>query len=90
VASQSKLLEVVAALHASGSLADFLDGRQEQTNEDGNDSDDDQQLNKCEASLPRPFLQIQHGVTTLEERRRTTNRGILAIEAQTGRLRHMI
>ena len=46
VQRQPVLFEVVDALDARGGLADFLDGRQEQPNEDGNDGYDDEQLNE--------------------------------------------
>jgi hypothetical protein len=42
----AQLLEVVAALHARGSLADFLHGGQEQADEDGDDGDHHQQLDQ--------------------------------------------
>src|SRR5262249_18611555 len=42
------LLEVVGALDASGRLAHFLHGGQEQANEDGNDGDDHEQLDQRE------------------------------------------
>jgi hypothetical protein len=48
---QPDLLQVVLALGAAGSLPDLLNGRQEQSDEDGDDGDDDQQLDQ---GKPRP------------------------------------
>jgi hypothetical protein len=48
VHGQAELLEVVAARHACCRLADFLDGRQEQANEDGDDGNHHQELNQRE------------------------------------------
>src|SRR5262249_51442816 len=45
---QRQLLQVVGALHARGGLADLLYRGEEKTNQDGNNSDDDQQLDQRE------------------------------------------
>jgi hypothetical protein len=50
VASQAKLLEVVAALDARRRLADLLDSGQKEADEDGNDRDYHQQLDQREAA----------------------------------------
>ena len=42
--------EVVHGLRASGGLADFLHGRDQQTNQDRDDGNDHQQLDQGEAS----------------------------------------
>src|SRR5262249_15864368 len=47
---QAKLLEVVRTLDPVGSLADFLDGRQEQADQDGDDGNHDEQFNQGEAA----------------------------------------
>src|SRR5262249_36988212 len=52
VSGQGDLLEVVGALDACGGLADLLDRRQEQPDEDGNDGDDHQQLDQRERGPP--------------------------------------
>ena len=49
VAGEAKLLEVVAALHPRGGLADLLDRGQQQADEDGDDGDHHQQLDQREA-----------------------------------------
>ena len=48
VDGERELLEVVAALHAGGGLADLLDGRQQEADEDGDDGDHHQQLDQRE------------------------------------------
>src|SRR5262245_56453777 len=48
VEGEAELLEVVAALHASGGLAHLLDGWQEKTDEDGNDGDHNKKLDQRE------------------------------------------
>src|SRR5262249_19160102 len=48
VESQADLMEVVAAPHAAGSLADLLHGRQQQTHEGADDGNHHQQLNQRE------------------------------------------
>ena len=45
---QANLLEVVLALRAGRGLADFLDGGQQQADEDGDDRDDHQQFDERE------------------------------------------
>jgi hypothetical protein len=42
----SELLQLVLALHPGRRFADFLDGREQQTDQDGNDGDDDQQFDE--------------------------------------------
>ncbi len=49
-ASESDLFEVVLALGAGGGLAHFLDGGQEQADQDGDDGDYHQQLNQRETT----------------------------------------
>src|SRR5262249_49916523 len=49
---QTELLEVVLARGAGGGLADFLDGWEEQADQDGDDGDDDQQLDQREGARP--------------------------------------
>ncbi len=62
VQGQANLLEIVDALRACSGLADFLNGRQEQADEDGNDGDDHQQLDQRKADMRRPPRGIQeHG-----------------------------
>jgi hypothetical protein len=43
---QADLVHVVAARHASGGLANLLDSRQQQSDEDAYDSNDDQELDQ--------------------------------------------
>jgi hypothetical protein len=45
------LLHIVDALGSRGRLANFLDGGDQQTNEDGNNGDYDQKLDKREGTL---------------------------------------
>jgi hypothetical protein len=47
-------MEVVLALGAGGGVADFLHGRQEQADQDGDDGNHHQQLNQGETALPSP------------------------------------
>ena len=47
--SHADLLQVVHTLHAIGSFVDYLDGRDEQGNQDGYHGNDDEQLYKREA-----------------------------------------
>src|SRR5262249_57908581 len=49
VNGQADLFEVVATLDAGGCFANLLDGRQQETNQDGDDGDDDKQLDQGEA-----------------------------------------
>jgi hypothetical protein len=44
-----KLLQVVAALHASGGLANLLHGRQQKPDQDGDDGDDHKQFDESES-----------------------------------------
>src|SRR5262249_27078496 len=53
VRGQSDLLEVVAALHACGGLADLLDGREQEADQDRDDGNHDQQLDERERSSAR-------------------------------------
>ena len=46
--SDEYLVEGVAALDFGGCLANFLNSRQQQTNQDGNDREDDKQLDERE------------------------------------------
>ena len=50
VAGQGDLLEVVGALHTSGGFADFLDGGQQEADEDGDDGDDHEQFDQRKAA----------------------------------------
>src|SRR5262245_23821177 len=54
VASQADLLQCVDTVRTTCSLAHLLDGRDEQSNEDGNDRDYYQQLDESESHPPRP------------------------------------
>src|SRR5207253_8471299 len=53
VQGECHLVQVVGAGHAGGRLADFLHGRQQQTDEDRDDGDHHQQLDKGEAATDR-------------------------------------
>ena len=48
VGRQPDLLQVVLALRPRGGLADLLDSRQEQADQDRDDGDHDQQFDECE------------------------------------------
>src|SRR5205823_6691615 len=48
VQGQAELLKMVLALDATGSFADFLDGRQQQADQHGDNRDDDEQLDEGE------------------------------------------
>ena len=50
VDGEAELFEVVLTPQAGGGLADFLDGRQQQTDEDGDDRYHHQQLDQREAA----------------------------------------
>src|SRR5579875_51521 len=50
---KAELLEVILTLHAVSSFTDFLHRWQEQTNQDGNDGDDHQQLDQCKSTAPQ-------------------------------------
>src|SRR5262249_42875230 len=52
VDGEGELLEVVGAAYAAGRLAHFLDGGDEQADEDGDDGDHHQQLDQRERSRP--------------------------------------
>src|SRR5262249_29993873 len=83
VAGEGQLLELVRAGHAGGGLADLLDRRQQQADQDCNDGNDHQQLDQREgfASLKLSSLAYQReaarGYATDHERdsckRDTTN-----------------
>src|SRR5262249_55535342 len=53
VQGQANLLEVVRAAHPRGGLADLLDGRQQQADQDADDGDDHQQLDQRKAAANR-------------------------------------
>jgi hypothetical protein len=55
VAGQTKLLQVIRARRPASGFADFLNGGQEQANQNGNDRDYDQKFNqrKCPAEVRR-------------------------------------
>ena len=48
--ARPSLLEVVGALHAGRGLADLLNGRQEQTDQDRDDGDDDEEFDEREGT----------------------------------------
>jgi len=50
VQAEAELLEVIGALHPVGGLADLLDRGQQQPDQDGDDSDDNEQLDQREPS----------------------------------------
>jgi hypothetical protein len=52
VHGQSKLLEIVAALHTTGGFACRLYGWEQQSNKNANDRNYDQQFNERKATLP--------------------------------------
>ena len=54
VRGQGDLVQVVRTADAVGGLADFLDGGQEQPDQDADDGDDDQQLDQREPTRPAP------------------------------------
>jgi hypothetical protein len=68
VKGQAYLFEVVLALHASRCFADFLDGGQQESNEDGYDGDHHQQLDQRKG---RPS--IGHDLIPLENRQLETS-----------------
>ena len=47
---EAQLFQVVSAFNAVRRLADFLDGGEEQADQDGDDGDDDEQLNEGKAA----------------------------------------
>jgi len=61
VQGEAGLLEVVGALHARCGLAHFLDGGQQQADEDGDDRDDDEQLDEREGRPPTDRETADHG-----------------------------
>jgi hypothetical protein len=48
VQSQSNLFEIVAACHPRCGFTDLLNGRQQQTDQDGNNRNDDKQFDQRE------------------------------------------
>jgi hypothetical protein len=48
VRGQTKLFEIILALHPRRGLADLLDGGQQEADEDGDDCDDDEQFDQRE------------------------------------------
>jgi len=52
VVSQADLLEVVDALRTRRRVADFLNGRNKQRDQNGDDRDDHQQFNQGKARSP--------------------------------------
>ena len=50
VQCQADLLEIIGAAAAPGRLAGGLHGRKQECDQDGDDRDDDQQLDQCEAA----------------------------------------
>ena len=56
---QTELLEVVGTLNPPCRLADFLHGRQQEADEDGDDGDHDEQLDQGEGPSRQTIL---HGV----------------------------
>src|SRR5262249_46663347 len=63
VRRQGDLLQVVAALHPVGGLADLLHRRQQEPDQDGDNRDDDQQLNQRKAAALASSLKRKHGCT---------------------------
>src|SRR5262249_43094164 len=61
VAGQAELLKVVGALGARRRLADLLDGRQEQADEDGDDGDHHQELDQREPQRANSAPWQEHG-----------------------------
>jgi hypothetical protein len=59
VHGQTDLLEVVLTLQARGRLADLLDGRHEQANQDGDDRNDHQQLDQRKSSTEPPATRCE-------------------------------
>src|SRR5262245_9416379 len=60
VAGEAHLLEVVGGLHASGGLADLLNGWEQETDEDRDDGDHYQQLNEREGATTRHVRMGKH------------------------------
>ena len=61
VERQADLFEVVLALRPGRGLADLLDGRQQQADQDGDDRSHHQQLNEGETSRPMSWSISQRG-----------------------------
>jgi hypothetical protein len=64
---QADLLEVVGTLHAGGRLADLLHGRQQQSDEDGDDGDHHQQLDEGERTPGAKDPDEWHGASCGEK-----------------------
>src|SRR5205814_414608 len=71
VQGQADLLQVVLALGPHGGVADLLDGRQEQADQDGDDRDDDEQLDQREAT---PVTETDHDASSKTGTTTTTSR----------------
>jgi hypothetical protein len=65
---EADLLEVVGALDACGRFADFLHGRQQQSNQDGNDGDHHQQLDQREATPVTKGVSKRHNNAPVREK----------------------
>ena len=61
VDGDAHLVEIVAALRCARGLADFLDGGDEQADQDGDDRDHHQQLDQREGPSPDEPSQSRHG-----------------------------
>src|SRR5262249_34264565 len=61
VQGDADLMQVVLAGTACGSLADLLDGRHQQADQDGDDGDDDQKLNQREGCSASVSERVVHG-----------------------------
>src|SRR5262245_28253094 len=65
VGGLADLLEVVGTLDPAGSLADLLHRWHKETDQDGDNSDDDQQLDQREAAPRDSPQELTHGCTSL-------------------------
>jgi len=65
VKGHAELLQLATALHASGGLADLLNGGQEQADQDGDDGDHHQQLDQGEAGEPASQEEDGHDVSRM-------------------------
>ena len=74
--AKSNLLEVVAAAHATGSLAGCLDRRQQQTYQHADDGDNNQQFDEGESTTPLPACEFQHDFSFVIEKK---NRELLLL-----------
>lgn len=66
VAGQGQLLQVVGALHAPRCLAGRLNGREQQSNQNPDDSDDHEQLHQRKR-LARERSDM-HGISSLDRK----------------------